>query len=62
MAWSAWEYFGGPQDTITRPRPLAPGRTIHGRVHWLPRDFPTSVRLQVEVEGETHAFVFREPE
>lgn len=61
MVFADWAYFGGSQFTLSRPRPLAAGKPMHGVVRWRPLSFPSTVRLQVTIDDETHAFVFREP-
>jgi len=61
MKFRDWAYFGGSRYTLGRPRPLQPGKRTDGRVRWEPSTMPPTVRLQVEIEGETWAWVFREP-
>jgi hypothetical protein len=61
MVFADWAYFGGSQFTLSRPRPLAPGKPTYGVVRWRPLSFPPTVRLEVTVGDERHAWVFREP-
>lgn len=61
MVFADWAYFGGSQFTLARPRPLAAGKPTFGVVRWRPLSFPPTVRLEVTIDDERHAFVFREP-
>ena len=61
LHFAAWSHFGGHRFTTSRARNILPRKSTFGTVRWVPvGSWTDTVRLEIDIDGEMHIFVFRE--